>query len=88
MQMLTASRTGGILLFSSNLTFLTGTGVAGSLAGAFLSLPTLALTLPILISRGGAAFGLCPSGLQSTTLLTTLFWLTVLEVLPHYAQEC
>jgi len=73
MQML--SRAGGFYLFSSNLTFLAGTGVAKSLIGAFLSFLTLASTLPTFTSAGKAAFGLCPSGLHSMTLLTILFWL-------------
>ena len=73
--MFTASRAGGFFLLSSNLTFLAGAGVARSLTGAFLSLPTLASTLITFTSPGKAAFDLCPSGLQSMTLLTILFWL-------------
>ena len=45
MQMFTASRAGGFFLLSSDLTFLAGIGVARSLTGALLSLPTLASTL-------------------------------------------
>ena len=81
--MFTASRAGGFFLLSSNLTFLPGAGIARSLTGAFLSLPTLASTLPTFTFPGKAAFDLCPSGLQSMTLLTNsnswiivrLFWL-------------
>jgi hypothetical protein len=66
--MQTLSRAGGFFLISSNFTFLSGTGVA-SLIGAFLSFLTLTSTLLTFTSCGKAAFGLCPSGLHSMTLL-------------------
>lgn len=67
----------GDLRFSFAFAFFPGAGAGAgaikALAGAFLSFPAFASTCPAFGSAGRATLGLCPRGLGSTTLLSSLF---------------